>query len=453
MRILTPDGSSVDVRQRAWPLAGLDFSTQHSARVFDVDLTGKLTYEQYSTLYKTNPWLNAGVRAITWGISRAPFNVYKELPDGQRERVRPGRRGPVGAAARLERSLRTAPGRMGPQRRMRLTMTDYLVHGNALWVPDEQGALWHVPWRRVTVHTGNNEPILMYEISGTRDRKYLAPEEVIHFCAGDDPDSPVGLSPLTSLRYTLALHEALQKHLVNFFENAARPSANLKLQPGANKETIERISAEIRSLYTSPDNAGKVVVTTGDFQPMTAAHDHSQIVELAKLSREEIAGVLRIPGPILGFLENAIKSNVKELREQYIRDVIGGWTPALEDDFMGQHVHPNPALEGFFTQFDLDEQLRPDIEGLAATFGELEHTATTNERRRMLRLPDLPYPEADTVSTNPGGTYLGIKPDEPDPTGADPGTNVDDPAKKPDPQAKPPKAIDRDLDGQVNEPK
>ena len=58
---------------------------------------------------------------------------------------------------------------------------------------------------------------------------------------------------------------------------------------------------------------------------------------------------------------------------------------------------------------DQDYHLRPDLEGMSEAMARLERTMTTNERRRKFNLPDLPYPEADTVPATPGSSYLGIK--------------------------------------------
>lgn len=421
MRILTTDGSATTVSTRKWPLAGITLPQPSvmsaMGTIGNLTLVGSGETISYSRLYKENPWVNAAVRSIAWGMSRMVVSTYERMPDGQRTRIRwdlPGQPGRLSAARDLDRQLNTGPpaDRGGPQRRLRRTMVDYLVHGNALWVIEDDG-LWHVPWKRVNVLEGDRVPVLGYEIIGTTGNRFLAPEQVIHFNAADDPDSPIGVPPMSALRHTLTLHEAIQRHLIKFFENSMRPSGNLRLDRTASKDAIEAIRNQISELYSSPDNAGKVLVTTGEFQAMTAAHEQSQLIELVKLSREEIAGVFRVPLPVLGALENAIKSNVKELREQYIRDVIGAWAPSIEDDLMAQLVHPNPMLRGHFVEFDMDEHLRPDLEGMAAAMVSLERTLTTNERRRKLNAPDLPYPEADTVPSIPGGGYLGIESKEP----------------------------------------
>jgi hypothetical protein len=166
---------------------------------------------------------------------------------------------------------------------------------------------------------------------------------------------------------------------------------------------------QFRQLYTSPENAGKVIVTTGDFQPITAEASQSQIIELTKLSREEIAAVYRIPAPVLGILDNAIKANVKELREQNVRDALGAYAPAIEDDMRAQIVSPMAIYDGLYVEFDLDAHLRPDLEGMGSLFVNMEKTITTNERRGMLNLPKLDAPEADTVASTPGSEYLGMR--------------------------------------------
>lgn len=403
-----------EVRRRDYIASGLGGVAPYYPRPTAVALVGDGGIASYAKLYRENPWLNAGVRTIAWGVSRAHLHTYVRQADGQRKQVRADfdSPGPRGAAARIDQMLQMPTGPKGPQRRMRRTMVDLLVWSNALWeyVPTYDGYdLRHIAWRRVEPLVVNDE-ILGFKVrSDNGDERYLGIDQVIHFCTDDDPDSPLGAPPIQALKYTLQLHDAIQRHLTNFFGNAARPSANLKVPPTAKREDIEYMQTVISDLYAAPENAGKVFVTSGDFQPVTAGADQTQLIELAKLSREEIAGALRIPGPVLGFLENAIKSNVKELREQYIRDVVGAWAPQLEDDFMQQLVRRTPGSKGVFVGFDLDAQLMPDMEGLAKVAKDLESTVATNERRRWFGLPDLPYDEADSVATPPGGGYLGFQ--------------------------------------------
>ena len=497
MQIMAASGDLHPVRTRQNPLLGSQPAQRYSPLGMSVNIVGELNDASFTRIYKENPWVNAAIRSLSWGVSRLHLGVYELQADGQRQRARwdlPGKPGRNSAAVDLDRKINgRSPNGWGPQKRMRRTMTDYLIYGNALWNFQPEG-IYFIPWRKLQVHQNSAGDIDAFEVISTGgsagfgatpaqqrayglgNGRYLMPEDCVHFCAGDDPDGPLGVPPMASLRATLALHEALRRHLVRFFENSARPSGNLQVEGTPNKDMLSFMREQFNELYSSPENAGKVIVTTGNFQPITAAADQSQIIELAKQSRDEIAGAFRIPGPVLGAMEHAIKANVKELREQMVRDVIGSWSPAIEDDFMAQAVWPNPTLKSTFVEFDLDEQLTPGLEGIGTAFTTLERTMTTNERRRKMNLPDLPFPEADTVPSVPGGGYLGIEPDpamEPadgvpsDPStgsggggGGEPTSNPVDNNTTPPPKAQPAlpekkkkNPTDGDGDGLVNEPR
>jgi capsid portal protein len=49
---------------------------------------------------------------------------------------------------------------------------------------------------------------------------------------------------------------------------------------------------------------------------MTTGTSYGDLVELAHLSRDKVAAAYGIPPPVMGILDNAIKANVEELREQ-----------------------------------------------------------------------------------------------------------------------------------------
>jgi HK97 family phage portal protein len=438
VRLLTPGGDLVTVEKRGWPLALLDQPRNLATGNSLITLVGSgdlgSRYATYTRIYKENPWVNAAVTTVAWGLARMILKVYQLKADGQRERVRgdlPAGPGRPSAGVALDNLLRNPSPRYGRQRLWRATATDYLIFDNAMWAFDRDpgsGAimgLYRVPWSKVTVIEGDVEPILGYKVRGNKTDRFFAPEDVIHFTSESDPDSPVGVSKLESLKYTVALHEALERHLVAFFENQARPSGNLKLQPGAKQDIIDTVRDQVRQLYASPENAGKVMVTTGDWQSITQNADQSQIIELAKLSREEIAAVFHVPPPIIGILDRAIMSNVRELREQYVRDVVGPHASTFEDALMSQLVMPNPAWSNLFVEFDLSEPLRPDLEAQAKAMETLERTFTTNERRRLVNLPDLDFAEADTVVVPSGNGFMGITPPAP----PAPTKPIPDPAK------------------------
>lgn len=382
-----------------------------------VPLIGLNARASYTDLYRGNPWVFAAIRALSIGLARSQIGVFQSTSSGDKQRIWADGSGTNSIGGQdLDRKLNHSSNRVGAQRRMRRTVVDFLVHGNGLWreMPGD-GSFVHVPWRRVNPLLNGDQEILGWQILSNvpGQSEFLAPENVVHFAGGDDPDSDLGVSSLSALKYTLQLYEALQRHLNRFFENSARPSGNLKVDKTQDPTKLSWMQDQFRELYSNPENAGKVIITTGDFQPLTAAADQSQIIELVKLSREEIASVFRIPPPVLGILDNAIKANVQELRIQYIRDAVGGYAPILQDDIMAQVVDVSPVYDGLYVEWDFDAQMRPDFDAMATAFAVMDKTLTTDERRQMLGKPALPFPEAKTVATTPGSAYMGIAPPAP----------------------------------------
>jgi HK97 family phage portal protein len=397
---------------------------------------GEQLWASYSEIYRTNPWVFACVQVIARGLSRMPVKVYQLDKDGQRSRVRgdlPGQQGAPSAGVLLDRLLSVPEPEIntGVQTWLRKIIIDRAIFGNALVVKERNSsgriiALWHIPWSRVTVVPGENTPILKYTVGAfnspdsvaltsssnggnTRD---FSPLDVIHFGRGTNLDKPYGASPLASLKYTLALHNAIQRHLVAYFENQARPSGVLKVQPNTNDKQIDQMRKEIRRLYSAPESAGKVMITSAEFQAITEAPSQSAVIELAKHSREEIAAAFAIPPPVVGILDRAIMSNVRDLRSQLVRDVIGSWASEVEDDFAAQLL-TEPQFSGFFVEFDLAEALRPDLEARADVFAKMRHVYTPDEMRAIENLPELGEEGSDTVWMPAGQIGLGLQPAAP----------------------------------------
>lgn len=436
MRLATANGYQT-VSERAWPLAGLDLPRSWSNASESVPLAslpgGGYQAATFERIYRSNPWVYAAVQAYAHGVSRLVMKVWQYDADGLRSQVRsdlPGSLGRKSTGQALDYLLRFPEPGVGRQEWLWKIVTDKKVYGNALVTKDRDTttnvptALWRVPWKRVSVEEGEQIPILYYGVRsrmGYAEQAKFTPDDVIHFGRGHDVDSPIGLSPMAPLKATLALHDALWRHAVAYFQNSARPSGLVKLDKGANEAIIKTIKEQIEGLYTSPENAGKVLVTSGEWQSMTDSPTHSQIVELARLSREEVAAGYGIPQPMMGILDRAILNNTKELRNLFTREVIGDEASSLIDDVMAQLVYASPVWTGLFTEFDIAEAMRPDPEALAEMALKTRHVLTVNEQREkffgmnpLLGDDGKPLPEAETTWMPSGMIGLGIEPPAPE---------------------------------------
>lgn len=417
MQLRTPDGHrSISA---GWPYEGIGapgIQSQGHNRIALVGSRGKGRYATFRDIYLTNPWVWAAVNTVARGAARAPIKTYLLDADGGRSRVRgdlPAGRGRPVAGAQLDRLMHFPNPETSRRAMTEATFKNRLVYGNALWTIDhDRGipvALWRPAWQDVIVHEGPDRPVAAYEVTahglaghsthfpergefggstkalGGKSRFY-SPESVIHFGRGID-DDVVAPSPLQACRYTIALHEAVVRHLIAFFENQARPSGYFKVdRVGRHADAVRELITE---LYTSPENAGKVLVSSGEWQSITESADQSKVVELIELSRIEIAAAYAIPPPVLGILDRAIKSNVVELRSQYVRDAVGQPASEFEDELQAQLVDRVPVWRHHFVELDFAEQLRPDMEARADVHEKTRHFMTPDEQRAVENLSPL----------------------------------------------------------------
>lgn len=378
---------------------------------------GKPRFASYRDVLETNPWGHGTIHTIARGLARLPLKLYEPDPADDAEPgtvakiVNPNRKDEAGRIAWALRYPNPSPHKNAPRSRRSLgyaTVIAKLVHGNGLWEirRDRDGILGFtfIPWEQVEmdqdalvykIHSANyGHPVITLDI-GERTNKpperVLHPRDVVHFGLWEGGQRPLTPSPVRSLHVTVALYDAVSRHMLAYFKNGARLSGHLKVEPGLTERAKEAIRQEIYKLYADPANTGKVLVSSAEWQAFHREPQFDQIVNLIKHSRDEIFVTYGVPPPVMGVIERAIMSNVREMRDQYYRDLIGPHAELMAGDFESQVVDTEPTLvdRQIFAEFDVDEQLRPDLWKRAASFRNLMLGYTPNELRRIERQPAL----------------------------------------------------------------
>lgn len=371
-------GSSVSM------LPGLDSSLM--SRMVDV-----------GTIYKTNPWLFAVVDLIARSYSRMPPKMYRHDADGDQVRAEGGR------GHQLENVLRAPGNGVSSVTLRKMTMHDRLLRNNALWRIhggnlDEITGFERIPWKYVDVK--NHDGVLSY-----RDTRHAAfdsaahtwlAHEVIHFGLWEG-DGPVGQSRVMALQSTLALFDAVYTHILSYFGRGARPSGHFHVDPEAGEQAVNQVASMIKEYFTGAANAGRVLITSGEWSSTSDSPDHSKIIELAKQSREEICGVFGVAPPLVGILDRAIMSNVRELREHQTRDTSGPHVESMDADFMAQIREHHPRYNGPWLETEQGATLKSDVEGMAKTAPNQLRFTTPNEIRQRLNLKPLDDPNASKL--------------------------------------------------------
>lgn len=241
----------------------------------------------------------------------------------------------------------------------------------------------------------------------TSEMRVLDRADFIHLAWNDDTESPLGVSPLASLHYTHALHDAALRFAVAYMDNGVFPSGMVEVPPTATTDQLAATRRLIQALYAGPDRAGEPFVGFGKWHQIMATPEGARLVELAQLSHEEVGAAFRTPLSQLGDTRETNKATSDSDRTRFVRDVVGEDVGILESEFNAQLVAPNRrwSSEGIVIEAQLAEMLRPDFEAMADVI-EKEvggPVATANEARKWIGLPPITDDDnADRLQLKPG---------------------------------------------------
>lgn len=349
-------------------------------------------YYDYATLYRVQPNVRVCVDFLARNIAQLGLHVFRRLADGDRQRLRDH---PL--AQLIEQPL-PAEYKVTRYRLIESIMSDLGIYYNAYLLKIRDGrrvvGLLRIPPDIVTV-SGYLTP-QSYTINfGTKTIEF-APSEIIHF-RGYNADSAVaGLSPLETLRRVLAEEAAAGDYRESFWRNAARPGGIIErpaTAPGWSETARRRFKEEFEQLYSGSLSSGRTIVLEEGMTWKNVAFNPQEAEYLGgrKLTREECARAYHIPLPMVGILDHATFSNIREQHKNLYQDCLGPWLAMLEQDFELQLLPDFENTENVYLEFNIQEKLagafEEQVQALQAAVGRPWMTA--DEARQRLNLPSL----------------------------------------------------------------
>jgi hypothetical protein len=127
----------------------------------------------------------------------------------------------------------------------------------------------------------------------------------------------------------------------------------------------------------------------------------SEFTEARKLTREEVAAAYHIPAPMVGILDHATFSNIREQHKELYADCLGPWTVMVEEELDRQLLPECDDTEGIYNEFNIAEKLKGSFEEQANAIRILvgRPIMTANEGRARLNLPSVKDdPTADQLA-------------------------------------------------------
>lgn len=373
----------------------------------------------YTEMYKKHPWLRAAIDKISKTAVTAGIEFIAADPSEE----------PI----KLHRTELVKFFRKSHSRKLlRQTYKDLLIFGESFWWIDM--TLGGRPRLAKRLHPRHMDAVVENdELVAWRygpfhqdgDAIYYSPDIILHF-AYEDPDTDlVGLSPLFSLQDTVAQDLFAMRYNRSFFENAAQTGTIFNMR-NATKDEVDRNRAWLEENYVGAVNAHRPIILEGDIEieSSVAKHQEMQFVDLRRINREEIFGVLDIDPTKLGILEDSNRSTSKESTNSFHEETIAPLQSIVEEE-----VNDTLILELFGWDDILlkheDASPRAKLQNLTYYRDAVrDGLMLRNEVRAELGRKNIEGGDEATISTSAGVVPLKRLLEEPDPALQQPGAQV-----------------------------
>jgi HK97 family phage portal protein len=217
---------------------------------------------------------------------------------------------------------------MGYEEFIQLTLTDYLLVGNAYWLKyrmNDAGqplALYRLAPPLVKVVPGEmGIEGYTYSVPGKEDLK-IAPEAVVHFRMPNPHDPYYGLGVIQGGARMLDLELALTNTQASYYENRAQPSMVVQSERRVPVDVFNRLKTQLQQNYSGASNAGELMVLESGlkYQSISPSAADAMFKELTQLSRDRILAMFRVPGKLLGINDDTGSSSDEASESQRIFD-------------------------------------------------------------------------------------------------------------------------------------
>jgi HK97 family phage portal protein len=364
----------------------------------------------YGTIYRTQPNVRICVDFIARNIAQLGLKWYRRLSDTERL--------PLADFPAAQWLARPAP-KMTRYRLIESTLIDMGIYFNAFWLKiryrteDRREAigLVRLPAYEMAVEGGILPSGYVWTPAGGAPRAF-ALGDIVHF-SGYHPSNPLtGLSPMETLRQVLAEVHASAQYRSDFWRNSARfdgiierPAATTGRGWTPEQRQTFRESWQASYGAYGTNRGGTPLLEDGmKFVQTTTNAKDAEYIGSIKLAREICAASYHIPLPMVGILDHASFSNIKEQHKQLYADCLGPWLAMIEEELEAQLLPEVDDGAGVYCEFNIAEKMKGSFEEQAAALQTMigRPIMTVNEGRARLNLPASTDPEADQIAAQPG---------------------------------------------------
>lgn len=237
--------------------------------------------------------------------------------------------------------------------------------------------------------------VIDYQLAD-QDYPVLVPQrDVLHIRLHSDRRYPFplwGQSPLLAAMADMTTTDAITAQQIQFYLNQARPSAVLSTDLTLDKDQVQALRDRWDE-QTKGLNQGKVPILTAGLkvQPWTVGGRESQIADMLRLSKENIALVFRIPLAVLGLGGGPSFGSTEALMQFWIATGLGFALEHVEQGF--DRLFQLKGQPDEYVEFSTDALLRSAHKDriTALKEGVIGGIFSPNEARNQEGLPDVKF--------------------------------------------------------------
>ncbi|MFV8127534.1 phage portal protein [Streptomyces syringium] len=341
---------------------------------------------EYETIWRTQPQVRTVIGFLARNLAQIGIHTFRRISDTDRERLRDHPLAQLLAAP--------MPG-MTTYRFVERMVSDYALYDSWYGIKlRHEGRLriLPVPPTLIYPHGGNWIAPEYYETAGGRD---FAVDEVVHIHGYAPETLTHGSSPIEALRDLLLESTEASKQRSAMWRGGARMTGVLK-RPMEAPDWNAKEKARFREMWRTFASGGGAeggtpILEDGmEYVPVGFNPEQAQYIEARKLTREEVSAAYFIPPPLIGILDHATYSNIKEQHAHLYQDTLGPWMAMLQQEIVAQVLPDLPGDNSdVYCEFNIAEKMRGSFEEQAAAASTATGGPwmTRNEQRARFNLP------------------------------------------------------------------
>ncbi|MFJ3794943.1 phage portal protein [Streptomyces sp. NPDC090088] len=340
---------------------------------------------EYEMIWRTQPQVRTVIGFIARNIAQLGVHVFRRISDTDRERL---------TDHPLAQVLAEPLPRMTQYRFIERIVSDRALYDNYYGIKLKLNGrlrILSVPPTLIRPYGGNWIAPEYFETAGGRQ---FGVDEVVHIHGYSPNDLTYGESPIEAIRDLILESSEASKARAQMWKGGSRITGVLVRPPDAPEWGPEE-KARFREMWRSFSQGGGAEGGTPlledgmDYKAVGFNPEQAQYIEARKLTREEVAAMWYIPPPLIGILDHATYSNIKEQHAHLYQDTLGPWTVELQQEFGAQVLPDLPDNENVYCEFNVESKMRGDFESQAAAASTATGGPwmTRNEIRARNNLP------------------------------------------------------------------